>query len=171
MLLDSRRFVWLGTGDKLVRFDYRKVRRNARAPVVIIQRVRVNSENISWHSLKRVGATKAEIEKTGNIPAYVSDELSTYGKMLTVSERDTLLYKFSDIDFDNIAPFNAIPENLRLPFSLNSISFDFVGIETSRPFLMQYQYMLEGFDNLWSVVSDRSIADYRNLPQVNILLN
>jgi two-component system, sensor histidine kinase ChiS len=69
----------------------------------------------------------------------------------------TLIGKFSKIRFERIiSPFNAIPENLVLPFSHNSISFDFVGIETARPSLVQYQFMLEGSDKHWSPLSSKS---------------
>lgn len=53
MMIDHRGVVWAGTGDKLVRFDYKEVSRNTQAPQVIIQSVGINHENISWHSLKR----------------------------------------------------------------------------------------------------------------------
>lgn len=166
MLLDSRSFVWLGTGDKLVRFDYKKVRNSTNAPHVLIQKIRINNENIGWQSLKKAKSDKVtEIEISGNVPAFVHDELSVFERKLSDSERDSMIFKFNSIRFDGIRRFHSIPENLVLPFSFNTIGFDFVGIETTRPFLVQYQYILEGFDNQWSVASPKSTADYRNLPK------
>ncbi|MDO8897245.1 MAG: response regulator, partial [Bacteroidales bacterium] len=101
---------------------------------------------------------------SGNVPAFIHDELNIFERILSNSERDSMIYKFISIGFKGIRPFNSIPENLVLPFSFNTISFDFVAIETTRPFLVQYQYMLDGYDNHWSVVSKNPTADYRNLP-------
>lgn len=164
MIVDSDGFIWAGTGDKLVRFDYREVRKNTLAPQVIIQSIGINHEKISWHSLQKARTREGEIfEVPQIIPAYVLDELSVFGKRLTESERDTLIHKFRKVGFDRISPFNAIPENLVLPYTHNNISFDFVGIETAKPFLVQYQYMLEGNDKRWSAVSNKTMAEYSNL--------
>jgi signal transduction histidine kinase len=166
MLIDSRGFIWLGTGDKLVRFDYRKVRKTTAAPHVLIQKIRINNENIGWQSLKKAKSNDdADNETSVDVPAFVHDELSVFERKLSDSERDSMLFRFNSIRFDGIRRFNSIPENLVLPFSLNTIGFDFVGIETTRPFLIQYQYILEGFDNQWSVSGRKSTAEYRNLPK------
>jgi signal transduction histidine kinase/ligand-binding sensor domain-containing protein/DNA-binding response OmpR family regulator len=166
MIVDSRGLIWAGTGDKLVRFDYKEVRRNTLAPQVFIQTVGINHENISWHSLQRT--REGEIfESPQIIPAYVHNELNVFGKRLSEHERDTLISKFRTIRFESISPFNAIPENLVLPYTHNDISFDFLGIETTKPFLVQYQFMLEGNDKLWSAVSSNTMAEYSNLWQGN----
>jgi len=165
MILDSRGFVWAGTGDKLVSFNYKEVSRNAMAPQVIIQRVGINHESISWHSLKKADDNESKIEKAGNIPAFVHDELNVFGKRLTESERNSLIGKFRRVRFDRIRPFNAIPENLVLPYVHNTISFDFLGIETTKPLLVKYQFMLEGIKKEWSILSNRTSVEYSNLRQ------
>jgi hypothetical protein len=166
MLVDGDGFIWAGTGDKLVRFDYREVRKKSMAPQVIIQSVGINHENISWQSLQRARAGKDKVfEPSQSIPAYVHNELSIFGKRLTESERDTMVHKFRKVGFDSISPFNAIPQNLVLPYTLNTIRFDFVGIETAKPFLVQYQFMLEGSEKHWSPLSTRTMAEYSNLSQ------
>ena len=166
MLIDSRGFVWAGTGDKLVRFDYKKIRRNTRAPHVFIQSIGINHENISWHSLYSGQASKSEIlPSRKGIPSYVNNELNIFGKQLSERERDTLITKFRKIRFEKIRPFQAIPENLVLPYTHNVISFDFVGIETTKPFMVQYQFMLEGSDKQWSPLSTKTTAEYNNLRQ------
>lgn len=166
MLIDRHGFVWAGTGDKLVRFDYKEVRRNSQAPKVVIQSIGINHENISWHSLLRAqGSTNKNAESHNSIEAYIKDELTVFGKRLSNSERDTLIRKTRKIRFDEIKPFNAIPENLVLPYTHNSISFHFVGIETAKPFLVQYQFMLEGSDKHWNALTNKTMAEYSNLSQ------
>ncbi|MBU1370273.1 MAG: response regulator [Bacteroidetes bacterium] len=168
MHIDSHGFVWLGTGDKLVRFDYKEVRKSSSALFPEIQEIRINNEKISWQSLKRArSTTESSLASSANVPAYVLDELLVFGRTLSNSERDTMSFKFSAIHFDDVKPFSAIPENLVLPFSFNTISFDFVAVETSRPFLVRYQYFLEGYDEQWNVATEKSTVDYRNLPQGN----
>lgn len=168
MHLDSRGLVWLGTGDKLVQFDYKKVRKSSKPPNVVIQKIKINNDNISWQSLQN-DQVPADLSAgySSNIPAYVIEELQVFGRTLSNAERDTMISSFNTVRFDAIKPFNYLPENLVLPFSLNTISFEFVAIETSRPFLVQYTYFLEGYDKQWSKLSDKSTADYPNLPQGN----
>ncbi len=164
MIVDNRGVIWAGTGDKLVRFNYKEVRRNTQAPQVFIQSVGINHDKVSWHSIRRAKTREGEIpESPQNIPAFVHNELSVFGKRLSENERDTLISKFRKIRFDQISPYHAIPENLVLPYSHNNISFDFVGIETAKPFLVQYQFMLEGNDKNWSAVSNKATAEYSNL--------
>jgi two-component system, sensor histidine kinase ChiS len=164
MIVDSRGVIWAGTGDKLVRFNYKEVQRNTQAPQVFIQSVGINHDKISWHSIRRARTREGEIpESPQNIPAFVHNELSVFGKRLSENERDTLISKFRKIRFDQISPYHAIPENLVLPYSHNNISFDFVGIETAKPFLVQYQFILEGNDEHWSAVSNKATAEYSNL--------
>lgn len=50
-----------------------------------------------------------------------------------------------------------------LPYSLNNISFDFIGICLTNPDKVQYTYKLEGFDKTWSPYTDINFVKYDNL--------
>jgi signal transduction histidine kinase len=132
----------------------------------VIQSVKVKDENIPWYDLSE--KLKVKSEKSGEpdsttTPAYVTEEVGLFGRELTVSERDSLQKRFEGIQFDGIRPFYPVPEKLVLPHEHNHISFEFAAIETSRPFMVKYQYMLEGYDKDWSPVTNRSNASFGNM--------
>jgi ligand-binding sensor domain-containing protein/signal transduction histidine kinase len=165
MFIDSRGILWGGTGDKLVRFDYSKIHKSPEAPRVYLRSVKINNEHISWHTLQ---TNRKKTEPTASfsnfVPANQNDELLVFGKILNNNERDTLTGQFRPLRFDSISPFYAVPLNLSLPYAFNQIGFDFVGVETRRPFLVRYQYKLEGYDNNWSAPDTKTTAEYGNLP-------
>jgi ligand-binding sensor domain-containing protein/signal transduction histidine kinase len=85
------------------------------------------------------------------------------------SNRDTSILlgngiKLSGFKFKGLSKWNNLPEELRLPYNHNFISFNFVGVTSSRPSDVRYQYMLEGFDDFWSAVSSRNVAHFGKLP-------
>ena len=164
MIVDSRGFVWAGTGDKLVCFDYKAAQKNTQVPGVFIKSIGINHQKVSWHSLQRARAGEMEaFESPQSMPAYVSNELHVFGKRLTDNERAVLISEFGIIRFDSVRPFYAIPENLVLPYTYNDIGFEFVAVETAQPFLVEYQFMLEGNDKTWSALTHNTMTEYNNL--------
>ncbi len=156
--------IWAGTGDKVVRFDYKNFRGSKKPPQVILERIKLNNEPISWRSLEwaKKNNSKIPFVKSGT-PAYVTDELLTFNKKIATSALNTMIDKYSDVRFDSIQPFYAIPVNLKLPYSNNTINFDFTEVETTRPGLIQYQYMLEGYDSDWGAITEAGTATYGNM--------
>jgi len=164
MYIDSRGVLWGGTGDKLVRFDYSKIHKSPAAPRVFIRSVKVKNEYISWYTLNTDRQKKEQTASFSNfVSADQNNELLVFGKILTGNDRDTLTRRFQPLRFDSISPFYAVPQNLSLPYVFNQIGFDFVGVETRRPFLVRYQYKLEGYDKDWSPPDIKSTAEYGNL--------
>lgn len=164
MFLDSRGFLWAGTGDKLVRFDYSKVYKSGKSPTLSLQDIKINYQRISWHTLdweKAFSQNKAAPPEMSE--SFITEERLKFGRLLTASERDSMITKFSDVSFTGISPFTSIPQDLVLPYSKNNISFDFIGIETARPKLVRYRYKLEGNDENWSPVTDKTTASFGNI--------
>lgn len=162
MYLDSKGIVWAATGSEktaLVRFDYDALRKSTEPPVLVIQSVKVKDENICWHDLQTKGIRKNYEDSASAL----LQEFFAYGKTLSPSENDTILKRFGNITFDGITKFYPIPENLVLPYEHNQIAFEFAAIETDRPFMVRYQYMLEGYDKNWSRITSRSIANFGNM--------
>ncbi|WP_232826689.1 two-component regulator propeller domain-containing protein [Cognataquiflexum aquatile] len=178
LLLDSKGIIWAGTGSEktgLVRFDYEALNKNVEAPVLVIQSIKVKDEKVSWHTLKdtfdNVENEKSNLEddtptvKGIIIPPNVTEEVSLFGRELRLAERDSMRQRFGKIEFDSITPFYPLPQNLLLPYNLNQVSFEFVAIETSRPQMVKYQYQLEGYDEDWSPLTNRSNASFGNIQE------
>ncbi|MBS1646225.1 MAG: SpoIIE family protein phosphatase [Bacteroidetes bacterium] len=157
MYCDSKGIIWVATGsDKtgLVRFDYKALNKNPNPPKVIIQSIKINEENVCWYNLdgvKNDSATKAQ------------QEVQTFGKPLSTQERDSLRARFGEIKFDGISKFYPLPENLVLPYKNNHIRFEFAAIEPARPYLVKYQYLLEGYDEEWSPLTNKTDVSFGNI--------
>ena len=164
MHIDNYGNIWAGTVDKLVRFDYSSIKRNTEPLDVFLQNIKINNDHISWRSLEwaRKKDSWVKLEK-GKTPAYVTDELLTFKRKLTSRSLDTMVHNNRHIDFDSLKPFFTIPTNLELPYSKNNISFDFVGVETTRPELVNYQFMLEGYNENWNPITTTSTASFGNI--------
>jgi len=159
MFIDNKGIIWGGCGDKVIRFDYNAILKNTEPPEVFIQAVKVQNENISWNDLIKKRKTNPEFDSL----VILNDEVSTFARILSGSERDSMRHKFSGIKFDSITRFYPLPENLVLPYNHNSVTFDFVAIEPARYFLLRYQYILEGYDRDWSPVTDKTSATFGNI--------
>ncbi|MDP1744945.1 MAG: two-component regulator propeller domain-containing protein [Bacteroidota bacterium] len=158
LLMDKKGIIWAGTSDKLVRFDYKAVSRSIKPPAVFIQAVKIRGEEISWYNLK-YGETEADSLKLLN------EEVMVFGRPLNESQRDDMRESFIDVRFDSITPFYPLPQNLVLPFKDNNITFDFLAIETARPFMVNYQYILEGYDHEWSKITNKTSATFGNIQE------
>src|SRR5581483_754122 len=86
-------------------------------------------------------------------------------KVLTTQESDTIRKKLTGIKFDSITPFYPLPEHLELPYRFNHITFEFVAVEPARPYLVNYQYILEGYDKEWSPVTNKTNATFGNISE------
>jgi ligand-binding sensor domain-containing protein/serine phosphatase RsbU (regulator of sigma subunit) len=164
---DSKGILWIATGsDKtaMVRFDYAALNKDSLLPMVFLQNIKVNNEIICWSDLKKTNQVKSSEENDNrNIPANIAEEVTSFGRALSDAERDTMDRNFGEIQFDNISRFYSIPQNLVLPYKNNTITFDFAAIEPVKPFLVNYQYQLEGYDDNWSSITNKTTATFGNI--------
>jgi ligand-binding sensor domain-containing protein/serine phosphatase RsbU (regulator of sigma subunit) len=157
MFMDSKGIIWMATGsDKtaLVRFDYTALNKNTNPLAVVIQSIKINGETICWYNLNRNlsdSATKAQ------------QEMMAFGKALSAQERESFSSRFNQIQFDSIAKFYPLPKHLILPYKHNHISFEFAAIEPARPYLVKYQYILEGYDKEWSQLTNKTDVSFGNI--------
>ena len=156
MYLDRKGIIWAGTGEgkiSLVRFDYNAVNHKLNAPTVVIQNVKLNEQNICYYTL----------DSKTDTAALPQQEMLTYNRTLTAQERDSIKKQFKGIKFDGITSFYPLPQNLILPYKHNNITIEYNCVEVSNHFMVNYQYMLEGYDNDWSPVLKKQEATYGNI--------
>ena len=156
MFEDSRGILWAGTGNNktaLVRFDYQALIRNKKTPSVFLKQLRINEEIISWESL-----ISEDIHSSRS-----SEELTTFGKVLNEEERVNLQKRFKGLEFEQTTPFFPIPQELVLPYRHNHINIDFGSSELAKPYLVEYQYILEGYDEEWSPILKKTSATFGNI--------
>ncbi len=65
---------------------------------------------------------------------------------------------------DGYSNSTGLPENLSLPYYLNHLTFDFIGISLKIPEKVQYKFILEGFDKDWPKPIYNNSVSYTNLP-------
>lgn len=70
----------------------------------------------------------------------------------------------SDFEFDSVKSFSNLPEGLKLDYTQNNLTFNFIGIDWKAPEQIQYSYLLEKYDQEWSDPSSSTSVTYRQLP-------
>jgi ligand-binding sensor domain-containing protein/signal transduction histidine kinase len=166
---DNKGIIWIATGADqtgLVRFDYASLNKNIQPPKVFIQSIKINNENISWYNLSSSNNSRSIAKKNSDsytTPSNVTEEVTTFGRILSDKERKTMRHKFGKIQFDSITKFYSLPENLVLPYENNNVTFDFAAIEPAKPYLVRYQYILEGYDKDWSPITNKNTASFGNI--------
>ena len=171
MFKDDKGAIWMGTGSVksgLVRFDPTRVKRSTTPPIVSIQNIKINNEFISWNDLyapsnQMIAEHSPKTRRMLSGTAAAIEQQLHYGKLLNQKELITMREKYADCRFDAVSKFYPIPENLVLPNKHNNITFDFAAIETDRPFLVNYSYILDGYDKEWSPPSTKHTATFGNI--------
>ncbi len=159
---DSKENLWAGTGSEktaLVKFNYSSLKFSNEKPVAVIQAVKLNEEDICWNILSKGGKQVRYQAEAAKIP----EEIFIYGKILKQEEKDSIISQYRNVSFSSVTDFYPRPGNLVLPYKHNDISFEFAVIETSRPNLIKYSYILEGNEDNWSRPSERSSVRFNNL--------
>ena len=159
MFLDSKGILWAGTGNNktaLVRFDYSVLRKNQAPPQLLFKQLRLNEEVISWQSIFQIDRAH---------PSRNLAELVAYGKSLNDAEDASIRNRFKNLKLDSIPPFFHIPVGLVLPYRHNHINIDYGSNELSNPSLIEYQYILEGYDLEWSPILKKTSATFGNIQE------
>lgn len=166
MFQDSKGIFWIATGSEktgLVRFDPAAIKQaKTKPPFLLLQSMKVNNERLVWNDLD---VSNTADNHTLYDKAVVIEEMSTFGRQLINEERRDQRNKFGQIAFSGIRSWYSIPEKLVLPFDQNSVSFGFNAIQADKNYLIQYQYLLEGYDKNWSPWTTNNSASFGNMDE------
>ena len=156
---DSKGILWVGCGDgNVITFDYKNDTKNKNKPGLVIKNIRVDNENLIWNDIhKTYTSDSLQLQQS------IIEELSLFGKPLSKAQRDTMRQRFSTIAFDTLSRYYPVPQKLILPYNHNSITIDYAAIEPAKPYLVGYQYKLEGYDKYWTPLTNKTSATFGNM--------
>jgi ligand-binding sensor domain-containing protein/class 3 adenylate cyclase len=169
MFVDSMGIFWIGTGSKstgLVRFDYEALKKNKTLPDIWINEIRLNEEKVSWSSMLEKTEEDFKLDSL-SFPILHTEEVLRFEKILDQKERKEFQKKYDGISFTDISPFFYLPQDLILPYYHNQVTFEFSSTELSNPQLVEYQYILEGYDRDWSPVLQKTNATFGRIKEGN----
>jgi serine phosphatase RsbU (regulator of sigma subunit)/streptogramin lyase len=135
---DKNGTIWVAANDRLTAFHPEGEIADTAAPNIQLTSIALFNENIAWINLEKK-----------------KDSTLTLGNGVSVGE----------FEFDGIAKWYSLPENLSLAYNNNYLTFNFIGITQKQSKKVKYQYKLEGIDENWSAITNRTEAPYGNLPQ------
>ncbi len=149
--------VWSNSNGRMFQLDFPGlVELPAAEPY--IKNILLNNQPVSWLSL-------APFKNEKDSLAAINEMGLKFGERLSNDQLLNHFNSFGEASFDSVRAPHFIPDNLSLPFENNSISFEFSTISPTYGASTQYQYRLEGSDDDWSTLSDRTEASFGNLPE------
>ena len=134
---DENGNIWIGAMDRLTNYHPEGEIPDTIPPIIQLSGIALFYENINWFDLEK--------------------------------KKDTTLIlsngtRLSNFNFSGLTKWYNQPENLRLTYNNNYLSFQFIGITTNQPKEVRYKYFLEGLDENWSTITNQPEAVYNNLP-------
>lgn len=133
---DQSGTIWIGSSDRLTAFHPDGEFTDTIPPNIQLTAVMLFNEEVPWSELS--------------------------GKDTSIVLQNGI--RIGDLTFDRMAPWYNVPENLKLPYTHNFITFNFIGISHEQTKKIRYRYQLVGLDNNWSISTERTEASYGNLP-------
>lgn len=100
---------------------------------------------------------KAEHTNYLEPPVYIRSVLLNFQKPDWSKEK-------GQVKYDSIRPWFLIPENLRLPFNRNHVTFEFDGLCYTVPEKVRYKWKLDPIEEDWSPENKLNKAFYPSLP-------
>ena len=128
--------IWIGTNDRLTIFNQNRREVDVAKPSLMLTNIQLFNENIPWEEL-------------------------TFKRDSSL----TLLngVRIKNVSFDDISRWYGIPQNLTLPHNYNYISFNYNTISHTQIRKARYRYKLDGLNDNWSSLTDRTEISFGNL--------
>ncbi|MEP7229720.1 MAG: two-component regulator propeller domain-containing protein [Ginsengibacter sp.] len=129
--------IWAGAVDRLTCYNPEKDVPDTIPPNIQLRSISIFNENINW----------LDLEKNKDTILLLSNGVG-----------------LKDFEFSGLSKWYYLPENLKLAYDNNYLTFRFVGITTKRTQHVKYQYSLQGLDKHWSSLTTNPEAIYNVLP-------
>ncbi|PCH67491.1 MAG: hypothetical protein COC01_05740 [Bacteroidetes bacterium] len=138
----------------------------SRIPKQFIYAIYPDIHGVTWF-----GGSEGIVRYNSNLDNGANYKISTLIRNVTVGKDSTV---FNGAFFDSAQSKNGINTlainqteqfEIKLPFSLNSLSIEFASPSFDNENVNKYQYKLDGFDQEWSTLSFNTNAKYTNLPE------
>lgn len=170
LILDDRNFLWAGTNSGVFVLDASEYIGSNK---IIFRHYTIFdglpgmecNQNAAFKDHKGniwMGTTEGVIKYDPNIKNFHSNNFEpiTHISGVRLFLKDTNWTRVTkEIDSTSL-----LPKNLKVNYQTTHFTFDYIGIKLSNPTSVRYKYMLEGFDEGWSSVTDATFATYSNLP-------
>jgi ligand-binding sensor domain-containing protein/serine phosphatase RsbU (regulator of sigma subunit) len=150
---DRNNTIWIAANDRLTAYHPTETSEGESSdtisPNIQLTSLALFNENIQWANLTTGLPSPDALEQT-NLAA---DTSFTLGNGV----------KVGDFWFYGITKWYGLPEGLSLAHNNNYLTFNFIGITLTQPKKVKYKYKLEGLDENWSAITNRTEAAYGNL--------
>jgi signal transduction histidine kinase/ligand-binding sensor domain-containing protein/DNA-binding response OmpR family regulator len=163
--LDGNDNLWIGTYFGLYRLDLRQYYRDKSVRLKYygqkegLKRTDITSTFTEINNRIYFGCGNSVVSFDPNNNQRNEIEPAVYINNIRLFLEDADWREYSD-SIDK----SGLPVNLSLPFNLNHLQFNFIGLSYSNPLKVRYKYKLEGFDKIWSAETDKTDITYSNLP-------
>ncbi|MDP1621241.1 MAG: adenylate/guanylate cyclase domain-containing protein [Bacteroidales bacterium] len=133
---DNTDAIWIGANDRLTVYHPGVMDVDTIAPNIKLVGIDLFNEQFSWEGAERNKDTSIVLSN-GVIAG--------------------------NIKFDGLSKWYCIPENLSLPYDVNFLTFNFIGITTKAAQKVAYKYKLDGLGQNWSSTTNQTSASFGNL--------
>jgi ligand-binding sensor domain-containing protein/serine phosphatase RsbU (regulator of sigma subunit) len=147
---DKNGTIWIATNNRLTAYHPEGDFSDTIAPNIQLTSIELFNENIAWVSLQKE-KIQNQNSKENNIAL---DTSFTLGNGVNVG----------DFEFSALTKWYSLPENLSLAYDNNYLTFNFIGITLKQSKKVKYKYKLDGIDENWSSIANKTEAHYGNLP-------
>ncbi|OWY22985.1 hypothetical protein C7N43_02985 [Sphingobacteriales bacterium UPWRP_1] len=163
----SNNYAWLGTPNGIDRFDIAFFNQTRQTRVLHL------GKPDGFISPECTGLSYTDAK--GNLWQGTNSGITKYNPYVTPPAPNNLLLHITDIKLryetidwiayaDSLNPLTQLPENLRLQYNENTLTFSFDALFFLNPKLIHYQYRLAGTDTVWLPAPPEQVVTYANLP-------
>ncbi|GAB4143052.1 MAG: hypothetical protein Fur0041_18160 [Bacteroidia bacterium] len=158
MYLTKKGKLWSGIGDILTEFDpYLFV--DTIRPYTYITAIDLLEKKEAWFTERRIVQS---LTRSDTIWSPAQDTFYVNGAL----PADSSYFVKNKISYSGVTEdLYHLPKDLVLPISQNHLTFHLSGICISaNADRIRYRYIMDGLDEKWSPITEKSEADYRNIP-------